>query len=540
MVDTDALRARGRGARQTASTVVATIVLTLPEVGSVRDAVGVRTVAGVEADHGDAVAQHAVHRIAQDVGVGDGNRHAVRLIGARLIDQPRHLVHVEGIGRQYLEVHAHVGSGHLHGVAHGAPPRVPVAAGMLHDDDVHRHARALSVLIDAGRDDVEVRLRDEARARRRYGSRRHGAEAVIEVEQRHRPIALQVRLLVDAELGPARTDVGRDRFVEVERPVDVVRVVQIFLLHEAVERRRAVRTERQEDVDVGVGGMEVADGLLRCRGVVTDAQHAGAAGHGDPRLGQRVGEALTARVKPDVPDRLIDAHRLVCAGAGRGDQTAAAFVAAQVFVLAQIGQVADAVLFRSLSGVVGDHRNSGRQRPLDRVLEAAVGVGHQNPVGLRRDRLVDQLGDAVEIERVRAEDRHVGAGVFRRLHDAGLDRAPERVPGAARMLNGDEPQLLVRVHDEAGRCRGQVVLGEKRRTGGSHLGGRADPVSCLQRERLYRAVSLQRLLLIDTEQRHTVRDVLANLLAEVECAVKNLTVREDGSDCDGARDERPY
>ena len=96
---------------------------------------------------------------------------------------------------------------------------------------------------------------------------------------------------------------------------------------------------------------------------------------------------------------------------------------------------------RAGTGIVGHHGDSGGQRPLDRLAEE-VGVGHgeRNAVRLGSHSLVDQLGRLFQVKLVGTQDRHIDVHVLGGLLDARFDRAPERVPGAQRVLYQNEVQ----------------------------------------------------------------------------------------------------
>ena len=139
-----------------------------------------------------------------------------------------------------------------------------------------------------------------------------------------------------------------------------------------------------------------------------------------------------------MPHLLVDAHTLRTTS---GSQPQTAQVATGVLVLAQVGQIVNAILDGAGAGVVGHHRDAGIERPLDRLAEQ-VGIGHgqRDAVRLGGHCLIYQLGHLLQVELVRAEDGDVHVHIIGCLLNAGFHRAPERVPGAQRVLHQDEVQ----------------------------------------------------------------------------------------------------
>src|SRR5215208_5702174 len=238
---------------------------------------------------------------------------------------------------------------------------------------------------------------------------------LVQRQEHHRQVALQVLLLVDGELDLARLDRLHDVAAEIERGDLGVRA---GALDRVARGDRDVRVERQHRVDrlvrlqlgldLGQRGLDVVDALDL---LVLD------------RAAEALLGAVAALVEADVRLLVDDAEQLLPArllellpGALAGDRLGLPDVRDRAELLVVLG-----------AGVQRDDRDARGGRLLQRVADR-VGVrgGHRDPVDLLGHRGVDQLRLLLRVVgglRVLHRDAHLLAGVLRAL----LRDGPERV-----------------------------------------------------------------------------------------------------------------
>ena len=130
--------------------------------------------------------------------------------------------------------------------------------------------------------------------------------------------------------------------------------------------------------------------------------------HGQQAFGKAVLEALTTQVEGNVANLLVDTDCAAYALSGEplpGDETSLVLRLANMDQHAEVGEDIATRVHR-------DDRDAGGNCRSDRVTES-VGVrqGHNEPIGLRSDRSVDDLAHLDHVERARSLVLDVNAHV---------------------------------------------------------------------------------------------------------------------------------
>src|SRR5215217_4755719 len=293
---------------------------------------------------------------------------------------------------------------------------------------------------------------------------------LVQRQEDHRQVALQVLLLVDGELDLARLDRLHDVAAEIERGDLGVRA---GALDRVARGDRDVRVEREDCVDRLVRLQLGLD--LGQRGLdVVDALDLDVLDRAEALLG-----AVAALVEADVRLLVDDAEQLLRArllellpGALAGDRLGLADVGDRAELLVVLG-----------AGVQRDDRDARGGRLLQRVADrVGVRCGDRDPVDLLGHRGVDQLRLLLRVVgglRVLHRDAHLLAGVLRAL----LRDGPERVAAAVRdhgdrdvlalgqvdvvLTGGRSAPVVVVVATAGGREQGQPEHHRKRQQAGA-------------------------------------------------------------------------
>ena len=350
MVDADSIRTATIG--EALAALVATLEFILAQVGHVADIVCIRTGACVVGHHWNARIERTLNRVAEEIGVGDGNGEGIRLARNRLVDQLGHLFKIELVRAKDLDFGAACGGGIGQPFFHHAPEGIPGAERVLH---CHNLDGAIGV-----RREAQIIPGDKAGAGRADGQCGQNAVAHSHGQRTHGAVALEIWLLVDAE----------QRAAIFNRRIDFGACVkgavldggQARLFEESVEGIRAVRAECHHDIDIGIGCEVVADGRLRGCRVVADAQHLG----GDCCFFHRLHEAGAALVLVGATYLVVDANATRTTAFG---EPLAAQVTALELILANIGEVGNGVLIGAGARIEGHHRNARRNGAVDRIAE---------------------------------------------------------------------------------------------------------------------------------------------------------------------------